>query len=258
MLRLLYGVDIRQAAGCELAIRGDLAGQYALRDVWETDVARHGLDVWLTIVSLIEGRRIGQVDLGSKFEGMRDFVVPLDPRFLQSVGTLFRMASIYRRSWLEQPVEGQVTVFGEARRGVVAGPRNSISLESIWEAALKGRNKFRGTWRAVLTSDHLERVRDALKADPEPGVLPADLWARVVIDFAVVYNKGEGDPDKVVCALLPIYYARVVSYMLETQESAADAFEEGIREQAGVFAEQRPYLHQRWTTYVPWLDDGSH
>lgn len=258
MLRLLYGAHIRQAAGCDMAIRSDLAGQYALRDVWETDVARHGLDVWLTIISLIEGRRIGQVSLGSKFEGLRDFLVPLDPRFQQSVGTLFRLISIHRRAWFEQPIEGSVTEFGQPQRGLAAAVRNNTALESIWEAALKGRHRYRALWRAILASDHLERVRAALSAEPEPGVLPADLWARVVIDFAVVYNKGEGDPDKVVCALLPIYYARIVSHLLELETYTPAAYEESIRQQAAIFAEHRPYLHQRWTTYVPWMDDGAH
>ncbi len=259
MLRLLYGTHIRQAAGCEMAIRSDLAGQVALRDVWETDVARHGLDVWLTILSLVEERRIGQVCLGTKYEGMRDFVVPLDPRFLQSVGTLFRLVSIYRRSWMEQPpAPPQLTVFGERERGIASGWRSNVALDSIWEAALKGRNKYRSTWRSVLASDHLERIREALKSGPTADSISADLWARAVIDFAVVYNKGEGDPDKVVCGLLPIYYARVASYLLEMQSATPVAYEEGIQRQAAAFEEQRPYLHQRWLTYVPWIGDELH
>lgn len=258
MLRLLYDKDIRQAVGCDLAIRSDLASQYALRDVWETDVARHGLDVWLTTVSLVEGREIGQVSLGTKFEGLRDFVVPLDPRFLHTVGTLFRLVSIYRRAWLEGAVPGRVTNFGPPERGAVACPRPAIALESVWEAALRGRNKYRNTWRAILSSDHLDRVREALKPGPALGAVPAEVWARVVVDFAVVYNKGEGDPDKVVCALLPIYYARVVSYMLEKQDCTRADFEAGIQSQAVAFQQQRSYLRTRWDTYVPWLEEASH
>ncbi len=258
MLRMLYGVDIRHAIGCDLAIRSDLAGQYALRDVWETDVARHGLDVWLAVVSMVEGRRIGQVSLRSKVEGMRDFVVPLDPRFLHTVGTLFRLINIYRRPWLEAAVPAQLSSFGVPEPGTASLPRVSIPLEGIWEAAGKGRNKYRGLWRAVLASDQLERLREALRSGPSPQCVPAELWARIVIDFAVVYNRGEGDPDKVVSALLPIYYARVVSYMLEMQGAAATAYEAGIEKQAQVFQEQRTYLRARWDTYVPWLEDTSH
>ncbi len=258
MLRMLYGVEIRQAIGCDLAINSALAGQYALEDVWETDVARHGLDVWLTIISLVQGRRIGQVNLGTKVEGLREFVVPMDPRFLHTVGTLFRQVNIRRRAWVEGTVPAQLVAFGLPNRGTVTHPRTAISLDGIWEAALKGRNKYRSTWRAIMASDHLERVREALKGDPAPGLLPPELWARVVVDFAVVYNKGEGDPDKVVCALLPIYYARVVSYMLEMQGRPASAYEAGIEEQARVFQEQRSFLRTRWDTYVPWMEEASH
>jgi len=254
VVRMLYNADLRQIIGGDLAIRGDLAGQYALRDVWETDIARHGLDVWLTVVSLVEGRRIGQVNLGSKVEGLREFVVPMDPRFLHIVGTLFRMVNIYRRPWLEANVPARLSCFGSPEPGT-APSRGAPSLEGIWEAVEKGRNKFRNVWRSTLASDQLERLREALKAGPSPNCLPADLWARIVIDFAVVYNRGEGDPDKVVSALLPIYYARVVSYLLEMQGRPPVAFEAGIQRQAEIFCEQRPYLRTRWETYVPWLDE---
>ncbi len=257
MLKLLYGSQFRQVVGGDLAIRGDLAGQYALRDVWETDVARHGLDIWLAVAGMVEGRQMGQVSLGSKVEGLRDFVVPLDPRFLQMVGTLFRLVNIYRRHWLEGLVALPPTCFGAPERGVAQWSRMNSSLESIWESAQKGRNKYRATWRAIMTSDHLDRTREALKDGPAPGVLPAELWARVVIDFAVVYNKGEGDPDKVVCALLPIYYARVVSYMLEMQGQPPAVYEAGIQAQSATFQEMRSYLCSRWETYVPWLDEAK-
>ena len=258
MLNMLYGVQVRHCVGNDLAIRGDLAGQYALRDVWETDVARFGLDVWLGVVSMIEGRRIGQVCLGSKVEGMREFVVPMDPRFMHVVGTLFRLVNIYRRPWLEGSVPARLENYGAPQPGTALTPRATISLESIWEAALKGRNKYRNTWRSVLASDQLERLREVLHASPTPGCMPADLWARIVVDFAVVYNRGEGDPDKVVCALLPIYYARVVSYLLEMQSRSPADFEAGVQEQARVFSEQRNYLRARWDTYVPWLDESGH
>ena len=258
MLRLLYGVDLRQAIGCDLAIRGDLAGLYATRDVWETDVARHGLDVWLAIVAMVEGRRIGQVNLGTKTENIRDFIVPMDPRFLHTVGTLFRMINIHRRTWAERILRAQLISYGMPDAGSAASSRSNITLESIWEAAGKGRNKYRNTWRTVLASDQLERLREALRGSPAPDAVPADLWSRAVIDFAVVYNKGEGDPDKVVCALLPIYYARVVSYALSMQGRPPSAYEAGIQEQAAIFEAQQPYLRTRWETYVPWVDERLH
>jgi len=259
MVRMLYGANLRHMIGCDLAISSTLAGQYALRDVWETDVARHGLDVWLAIVSMVEGRRIGQANLGTKVEGLREFVVPMDPRFLQTVGTLFRMVNIYRRAWLEASTPAHLIHFGLPEPGSATCQRTGFPLENIWEAAGKGRNKYRNTWRAILASEHLERVREAIKATPAPGTISAELWARTVIDFAVVYNKGEGDPDKVICALLPIYYARVVSYLLEMEGRSPAEYEAGIQEQAAIFEQQRPYLRARWDTYVPWLDEtGSH
>jgi len=81
------------------------------------------------------------------------------------------------------------------------------------------------------------------------------LWAEVVFDFAVVYNKGETDPDKVAAALLPLYYARIATILRETN-AKLDVVEKVVQAQAQVFAEHKRYLLQRWKTYVPWAVDG--
>ncbi len=76
-----------------------------------------------------------------------------------------------------------------------------------------------------------------------------------MFDFAVVYNKGESDPDKVVAALLPLYYARV-SAVLRESGPKANALEKAIKIQAEAFTNQKNYLLQRWERYVPWAADG--
>jgi len=94
----------------------------------------------------------------------------------------------------------------------------------------------------------VEKARGATQFSPE-------LWARAVFDFAVVYNKGENDPDKVAAALLPLYYARIATLLRETGNKL-DAVEKAVQAQAKTFAEQKPYLIHRWQTYVPWASDG--
>ena len=252
----LYGLDVRQPTGGDFGVSGELAKSFLERDVWETDVARFGSDVWLTTVAVNENCRICQVDLGAKTNGSKDPALPMDPRFLQMVGTLFRLANIYRNTWC--------LVTGWDVAAPMYGPESGVDLppllqpiDALWQAAQAGYARLGRIWKVILTDADYSAVLEMLS---EPGTdvrFPDDLWARVVYDFTVVYNKGEGDPDKVAQALLPLFYIRTMSHMLETEGLRSREREPFVQEQVRAFVRQRPYLWDRWVTYVSWLDEGT-
>lgn len=256
LTRLLYGLEVRQPMGGEFALSAELAGRLSAKDVWETDVARHGFDIWLTTIAINEGVRLCQVRLGTKLDDSREMLLTLDPTFVQAVGTLFRMMDIYRRRWPQMgaarsaPFSGNGVLDDTFRKGVPP-----ITTASLADAFTAGVRRYSRIWKTVLLPSNRSVIKQLLEKQGGGYHFPADLWARVVFDFAVVYNKGEGDPDKVVAALLPLYYARAATVMKEAG-SKPDAIEKAIVSQADVFAAEKPYLVRRWETYVPWAWDG--
>lgn len=252
----LYGLSVRQPAGGDFGVSGALASAFAARDVWETDVARFGVDVWLTTLAINEGCRLCQVDLGIKTGDLKDPALPMDPRFLQMVGTLFRMANIYRSVW------SRVTNWDAAVPRY--GPESDVDLVSLsapvpalWQAAQAGYARLGRIWRTVLTEEDFAAVLEMLNKSEADVDFGDDLWARVVYDFTVVYNKGEGDPDKVAQALLPLFYLRTLSHMLEAQAMTARERESLVQTQAKAFIRHLTYLWEQWVAYVPWLDEGT-
>jgi hypothetical protein len=252
----LYGLAVRQPAGGDFAISGELAEAFANRDVWETDVARFGIDVWLATLSVNEGYRICQSDLGVKVNGLKDPALPMDPRFLQMVGTLFRLVSIYRTVWTRVTSWDAVVPSHLPRASADLDPVPA-PVDALWQAAQAGYQRFRRIWKNALAEADFEAVREMLGRSQDGAFFPNDLWARAVYDFTVVYNKGEGDPDKVAQALLPLFYVRTLSHLLETEGMTAQEREPLVREQARAFIRHRAYLWDRWVAYVPWLDEGT-
>jgi glucosylglycerate synthase len=256
LTRLLYGLEVRQPMGGEFALSAELSARLSARDVWETDVARHGFDIWLTTIAINEGVKLCQVRLGSKVDDSREMLLTLDPTFIQAVGTLFRLMDIYRRRWPSTgvphiaPFVGDGLDDGTPRRGIPP-----ISIASLADAFAAGVRRYSRIWKTVLLPSNRTIIKQLVAQAGGGYRFPADLWARVVFDFAVVYNKGEGDPDKVVAALLPLYYARAATIMKETG-SKPEAVERAVVTQADAFAAEKPYLLRRWETYVPWAWDG--
>ena len=85
----LYGVRIRQPIGGDFGFSGRLATHYLSKDVWETDVARYGIDVWMTTTAICDGFRVCQSFLGAKIHDAKDPGADLSAMLVQVVGTVF-------------------------------------------------------------------------------------------------------------------------------------------------------------------------
>jgi hypothetical protein len=81
---------------------------------------------------------------------------------------------------------------------------------------------------------------------------PDDLWARVVYDLVVsarrVIAATTPGPslETLVAALVPIYFGRVGSFVIENRHIPTDAAEERVERQAREFELLKPYLVERW------------
>jgi hypothetical protein len=253
--RLLYAKDIRQPAGGDFAVSGQAARFFLDKDVWETDVARAGLDVWLTTVAINEECRVGQAGLGTKAHDVRDPTVGREPPFLQSIGTLFRMMHIYRKRWQLIGPRQSVPIYGPSK--LTEPEPAATSAATLIEAMQKGAKRYDRLWKTILAPQTMNAVEAILALGPARHRFPADLWAKVVFDFAVVYNKGEGDPDKVAASLLPLHFGRLAAFLKETQKKSPLETEEAVQAQAAAFEEAKLYLIDRWEGYVPWVGTGA-
>ncbi|GAI73828.1 unnamed protein product, partial [marine sediment metagenome] len=108
LTRALYGLRIRQPIGGEFAFVGDLAAYYVEQDVWDTDVARYGIDIWMTTNAITNNLKICQSNLGVKIHDAKDPAESLGPMFRQVVHTLFVLMEQHEAEW--KAVKGSRTV----------------------------------------------------------------------------------------------------------------------------------------------------
>jgi glucosylglycerate synthase len=214
--------------------------------VWETDVAREGIDVWMTVEATLGGARLGQATLGPKYHRTPDSLALIEAKFLQEVGALFRMGYLHERRWrAAESLAPGISTFGEPVQ------RPLPPLEEAQEAEEVAPAPLRDQWQAILMPPTLDAVI-ALFEEGAGASFNDQLWARVVYDFLIVYNLGEGDPDKVVTSLFPLYQLRWRTLKAEAARHPDPqvALDRLIERQAAVFNEEVDYLFQQWTGYV--------
>ena len=278
--RALYGHRIRQPIGGDFGVSGDLIRHYIEQESWTPDVSRFGVDIWMTTTALTGGFAVCQTRLGAKIHDPKDPGSDLGPMFRQVVGTLLTMARDNAERWL--PITGchDVPVYG-FERYVEPLPLqvNTLRLLSQFHA---GSLTLADTWRHMLAPDNFrsvallaeqagalaEAAAHRLGIDSESGQgsagqggmpttdelsdavsefhFPDDLWARVFYDLLVAATFGDQPVERLVAALVPIYFGRVGSLVIDARRLSGEQAEERIERQAREFELLKPYLVDRW------------
>jgi glycosyltransferase involved in cell wall biosynthesis len=66
LTRALYGKDLRQPIGGDFGLSGRLASHCLAQPVWETNVARFGIDAWMTTTAVAGGFQVCQASLARR------------------------------------------------------------------------------------------------------------------------------------------------------------------------------------------------
>src|ERR1044071_1646004 len=112
LTRALYGQRIRQPIGGEFGFSGALAAHYLDQHVWESEVARVGIDIWVTKEAIASGARGCQSFLGAKIHNPKDPAADLSAMLVQVVGAVFALMEEHQKVWLNLAGSNQVALFG--------------------------------------------------------------------------------------------------------------------------------------------------
>ncbi|HSD67387.1 MAG TPA: glycosyl transferase family 2 [Vicinamibacteria bacterium] len=244
LTRSLYGREVRQPIGGEFGFSGRLASHYLARPVWESDVARFGIDIWMTTTALADGFRVCESFLGAKIHDPKDPGADLAAMLVQVVSAVFDLMETYHRRWAAVETAEAVPLFGFPH-GVGLEPV-SVNVARMIGVFEQGVRDLREVWASALEPDALRDVA-ALAGAGEPAFhFPDRLWVRVVHDFAIAYRRRVLPRDQLLRSLVPLYLGRTASFVLATRESDATEVEAAIRALADEFVRQKPDLCARW------------
>jgi glycosyltransferase involved in cell wall biosynthesis len=244
LTRALFGKRVRQPIGGDFGFSGRLAQRYLEKDVWNTDVARFGIDIWMTVTAMGEGFRIGQSYLGAKLHDAKDPGADLTAMFRQVVGSLFSLMGEHEKAWKDVTASERVPMFGFPF-GVGLEPI-AVDVNRMIRAYGQGVSDLREIYQEFLSPE----VRAGLAASAERAgddfQLPDPLWVRLIYEYALAHRQKKLDRDHLMQSLVPLYLGRTASFVLEMRESNALEVEERIEQLCTTFEAEKPYLLARW------------
>ncbi len=244
LTRALYGKQIRQPIGGDFGFSGRLASFYLEKEVWETDVARFGIDIWMTTTAVANGFKICQAFLGAKIHDPKDPGSDLSAMLHQVVSSVFNLMEEYQPVW--QKVEGSepVQTFGFVY-SVGLEPIH-VNLDKMVEKFKLGAKELIPVYQAFFPEEQLAFLTSLAEAPKEDFRFPDSEWVKIIFHFALAFHRKIMSPEHLIKSLTPLYIGKVASFVIETWESKAEEVEKRLEDLCLAYEREKSYLIKKW------------
>jgi glucosylglycerate synthase len=241
MVRAVYGVGLDEPLGAEFSCSGRFASHCLEQTIWDHEVARFAIDLWLRTEAVAHRFAIGQI---------------------------WRPATIASgaRAKLREAVQQVGLAMGESLRthdsfwtgtnGVVPLPTWGIDpketpdapawdYEALAEQARHDIGEISPLLGEVLEQDMLARLIHSVAA-PVP-TLDDELWVRSVYAFAAAARRGGTNLDQLAAMFVPIYFWRAAAFMGQTAHEDDPAVQARLGVLCETFERLKPLLVSSWS-----------
>jgi glycosyltransferase involved in cell wall biosynthesis len=242
--RALYGKRVRQPIGGDFGFSGKLANFYLTKDVWDTDVAKYGIDIWMTSTAIANNFRVCQSFLGAKIHDPKDPGADLSAMLYQVVGATFDLMETYADVW--NGVEGSEDVPAFGFQYAVGVEPVSVNVDRMIDKFRLGVHELADIWKEVLADDIIEFLRNAGGLPKEQFRIPDEIWVAIIFSFAAAAHKKIINKEHLLKSLTPLYIGRTASFVIETWESDAQEVEDKIERLCVAFENRKSFLREAW------------
>jgi len=257
LTRSLYGKRVRQPIGGDFAFSPKMIKYCKDQDVWQTDVGRFGIDIWLTTTAIVQKFKICQVRLGAKVHDVKDPVSHLGPMFRQVVDTMMVLMDENAFYWMKVEGSTKVPILGKVHSQEPAP--FDVDHATLVHRFKIGYQQFSSVWKGFLAEDNYKQLQTMARLSPGKFVFPDELWCKVLFDYAVAFHSWEANRHVLTTLMTPLYYARIASFINATKEMSNREAEQQIEKAAETFEDLKPYLVERWRTMseeLAWREPG--
>ncbi|HET7319072.1 MAG TPA: glycosyltransferase [Nitrospirota bacterium] len=244
LTRALYGKRVRQPIGGDFGFSGKLARHYLSKDVWNTDVARYGIDIWMTTEAIANNFKVAEAFLGAKIHDPKDPGADLSAMLYQVVGSAFGLMESYDKVWKTTRGSEAPASFGfQYEVGLEQVPVDAGRMLRMFRAGVKSLKEI---WVAVLGQGDFSALESLSECPDEEFRFPLSLWARVVYDYALAYHMRKLPHEHLLRSLTPLYLGKTASFVMEVRDRNQSEAEAEIEKLCLEFEAGKDYLVNNW------------
>ena len=244
LTRALYGKRLRQPLGSVYALSGRMLGHLLAKQVWSIEAGQLATDTRAASEAVCNGFSVAQAFVGPAEHAVDGSALDLSNILAQVLTSTFdemnRNAAFWQRVRGSEPVRW----FGNPM-GV---PDNVASIDTgrMWESFRLGCRTLQEVWATVLSPAALLAFKYLAREEVSKAVMPDDLWARTIYDFALGYRLHVMNRSHLLRALTPLYLGWLAGFVDKMSSAHPHDVERRVQELSAVYENQKPYLISRW------------
>jgi glucosylglycerate synthase len=244
LTRALYGKRIRQPIGGDFAFSREVAKFYTDQEPWNTDVARFGIDIWMSTSAITNDFRVCQSNLGVKIHDAKDPSTHLGPMFRQVAWTLFSLMEMNEDFWKGITGSSPLETFG--MEGYREPEAVQVDIEALVDKFKVGFSHFGVLWKEIFSNQCFAEIEKLMGYRSLDFTMPVETWVMVLYELAAKFHAWKKNRHMLVELVEPLYYGRVASFVNETRHLDSFEAEKLVEAQAKAFEEQKGYLLSIW------------
>jgi hypothetical protein len=200
----------------------------------------------MTTIAICRNFKVCQTILGTSKAHRTKDPIGLGNMFSQVVGTCFQLMVAFEYFWKDILESRPSVIYGFGLGNKESFPEVKVNTESLYQSFNNGFSLYSDVWQKVLDPENMKAVNKLKEINKDEFYFETTLWARIVFDFAIAFNLEEIERDKLLEALIPLYYSRTLSFVNTTSEmdtKEAEAIEERLNRN---FESEKEYLIKHW------------
>jgi hypothetical protein len=244
VIRALYGAALYEPLASEFACSGRFVSHCLEQSIWQREMARFTIDLWLHTEAIARGFSMGQI--WRPPAGTTSPRPPLRETVRQIVVALAESLRAHESFWTRPHDLLQLATWG--RDGADPPDPPPWDYKALGLEARNDIDEIRPLLREVLEPGLLSRLVDAvsspaLRADEE-------LWVRSVYAFATAARRPSANVEQLAGVFVPIYLWRAASFMACASKEPETAVEVRLESLCQAFERLKPVLVDSWSTGV--------
>jgi hypothetical protein len=244
LTRTLYGKRVRQPIGGDFGFSGKLAQFFLTKDVWQTDVARYGIDIWMTTEALANGFKVAQSFLGAKIHDAKDPGADLSAMLYQVTGSAFGLMETYQNVWKTSQGSDPIPTFGFQYE--VGLEQVTVDVGRMIRIFREGAQNLQEIWIDIVGNGDFGQIESLSALSDGEFRFPLNLWTRVVYDYALAYHKRKLPAEHLLKSLTPLYLGKTASFVMEVRDMNQGEAEAEIEKLCLEFEAGKEYLINNW------------
>ena len=244
LTRSLYGKRLRFPMGGDFACSMRFVERCLAENVWETELVKSSIDLWLTTRALTDGSRVAQGMVGIKHQTWKELSADSAEPLAKTLAALFDGAERWQTVWQKVRGSEKIQTFGTV--DVIDDTPVTVPVKHGIESFRIAQRNLDDLWKLVLPPRTLLELKKLALMPESSFRVPDDVWARIVFDFTLAYHQRTLNREHVLSAFAPLFAAWVSSFGSELQSSTLAESEGRLDQMCLRFESEKPYLISRW------------